>query len=515
MQNFRFIIASVMVTATVSASAQSLSGAYNLSNLTVEGTARSIGFGGALGSVGGDFSSISVNPAGLGVYRSSELTFTPSLKLNASSSDYLGTTTADNMAHVTINNFGLVFTNAPRGKRYDRRNWKSVSFALGVNRVADFNRTYTYSGNNTTSSATQAMESNANRDTLDAGSNYNTGTLGNIGYQSYLLNATGNHYESVVPFKGGINQMNSVQEYGGINECLIALGGNYKEKLLLGVSVGIPVINYQRNSAYSETVLPTNTQNTADFQTFTYNNYSSVSGAGVNVKLGAIYKITDYIRVGAAFHTPTYYGLTETTDYGIHSTVGGASYDLSTDNGDFPTNNFTYSFVSPMKAVLSATFIMKNIGFITADYEYVNYSTMRYVYPGGYDDISGTSFQAEQTAMNDSIKSNYGSASNFRIGAEVKLTKYFMVRGGFGYYGNPLTAADMSSERIDFSGGLGFRGKHFFADFAVRNSMYKMTEQPYNQIDFNYVTSGPKVALPVATVNYNLTNVALTVGIKF
>lgn len=511
MRSIRIILSTVCLSSTIAASAQSLSEAYNLSNLTVQGTARSMGFGGALGSVGGDFSSISVNPAGLGVYRSSEISFTPSLKLNGSSTDFQGNTTSDNLTHVTVNNFGLVFTNAPRGRRYERRNWKAVSFALGMNRVADFNHTYNYSGNNNTSSATQAMEANANKY-----GDSTVGTLGNLGYQANLITGAPGSFQSIVPFKGGIQQMNSVQETGGINEYLLALGGNYKEKLLLGISIGIPSMYYMRNSSYSESVLSSNTAaNPENFQQFNYTQANTISGAGINVKIGAIYKITDFLRIGAAFHSPTYYSLFDNTDYELQSTAGGATHDISTYNGDVPTNQFNYHFTTPFKGVLSATFILKNLGFITADYEYVNYSTMQYQYPGGYDYSNGMSFQQEATAMNDSIKNNYGAASNFRVGAEIKLTKFFMVRAGFGYYGNPYTSNNNSMQRIDLSGGLGFRGKHFFADFAVLNSMYTVYEPAYNQIDYAYVTSGTPVASPVAKINYTLNNVALTVGVKF
>ncbi len=129
---------------SISASAQDVTEAYNLSNLTVQGTARSMGFGNALGSVGGDFSSLSVNPAGLGIYRSSELSITPSLRINSAKGDYAGTTSSDNNTRASINQFAIVLTSAPKGKRYDSRNWKAVSFAFGMNRVADFNHNYTY-----------------------------------------------------------------------------------------------------------------------------------------------------------------------------------------------------------------------------------------------------------------------------------------------------------------------------------------------------------------------------------
>src|ERR1700744_6457353 len=119
MRNPRYILLPVLLMGSFAASAQSLNEAYGLSNLTVEGTARSMGFGNTLGSVGGDFSSLSVNPAGIGVYRSSEFTLTPGLTINSSNSQYTtGPNTDMNTTHFNINNFGLVFTHAPKGRRY-------------------------------------------------------------------------------------------------------------------------------------------------------------------------------------------------------------------------------------------------------------------------------------------------------------------------------------------------------------------------------------------------------------
>src|SRR5271170_4082159 len=96
MCNYKFLFLPAILGMTFSSFAQDVTEAYNLSNTTVQGTARSMGFGNALGSVGGDFSSLNVNPAGIGIYRSSELTFTPSLRVNSATGDYAGSSTTDN-----------------------------------------------------------------------------------------------------------------------------------------------------------------------------------------------------------------------------------------------------------------------------------------------------------------------------------------------------------------------------------------------------------------------------------
>lgn len=491
--------------------AQDMNEAYNLSSGTVQGTARSVGFGGALGSVGGDFSSLSVNPAGLGVYRTSELSFSPSLKMNYTSSSFLGQTIEDNNTRLNINNFSVVITEAPKGRRYDHRNWKAVSFAFGMNRIADFNRDYNYKGNTNAGSASLLFEADANQYPNDLN---DAGTLGYLGLNTHIVTPHLTSYYSTVPFAGGIQQSNIVQERGGISEYVISLGGNYKERLMLGATIGIPSMNYKRTSDYTETILPGNPYNPDGFSTFTYNNQLNINATGVNMKLGAILKITNFLRIGAAFHTPTLYNIHEFTDYGITSLVNNVQYNISTANS-LPVYQFDYSLLTPYKGVVSAAVVIKKLGFITADYEYIDYSTMKYYYPTGINSSTGISYQQEAINMNNNIRNSFQAASNVRIGAEIKLTKYFMIRGGAGYYGNPYKTG-LAMERIDLSAGIGFHTSHFFADVAVINSSWKYEEQVYSNVDYRYVaTANSGAPAPIATIQPTTNNAVLTVGVKF
>ncbi|MCD6013107.1 MAG: hypothetical protein K0Q79_2969 [Flavipsychrobacter sp.] len=511
------VLFSALITVPSIASAQDVREAFDLSNTAAQGSARSMGFGNTLGSVGGDFTSLSVNPAGLGVYRSSELSITPSLRVNSSSSTYTGMATRDINTRLNLNHIAFVFTNAPKGRRYEKRDWKAVSFAFGMNRIADFNRNYTYSGNNNTSSATQVFEADANMFPDDPVSIDASSAPGYIGYQSYLLNKDGNgNYYSIVPFAGGINQRRSVQERGRINEYIIALAGNYKEKLLLGVTIGVPSVKYNRNSYYTETIAANNTNNPHDFNSFTYSQGLSISGLGINAKLGAIYKFSDMFRAGLAFHTPTVYGINDVWDPNISA---GAQGHLTTllSGVDLVQNNYNYTVYTPWKGVASATLLLGKRGFITADYEYIDYRNTYYYFADG----------ADAAPLNTEIEKTYQAVSNFRLGAEARLGEGFMVRGGFGYYGDPYSAygkatkpAGYTTERIDASVGVGFRFGNFFTDIAYVRSMYQRFEQPYNVIynDANgmpVVLSGTPATVPTATIDQTLNNIAWTVGLKF
>lgn len=489
--------------------AQDETDALRYSYLSPQGTARSMGFGGALGSIGGDFAALGVNPAGIGVYRSSEFTFTPSLKINSTSGKYQGTTTNDNNTRFTINNLGVVFTSAARGKRYQRSQWKAVSFGLGINRIADFNRNYSYNGrmplydaNNKLigSSGGEAFSIDANNYPTDID---NTNTLAGMGYQSYLLDTSGGRYVPLSLMPDALNQGRIVKERGGITDINISFGGNYQEKLMLGATLGVPALRYKRDVTYTETDATGNHNN--NFESLAYKESLTTTGSGINLKLGFIYKPVDEFRIGAAIHTPTYFSLKDAQNRSLTTNTENFKYNIGEQDINPITkvtaaeNLFEYSLITPWRGVISAAGFLGTHGFITADYEYVNYASARFNYQDGYADA--------ESEVNQLIKKTYRGASNIRVGAEGRIEN-FSIRVGFGYYGTPYQDKNAMGDRMDFSGGLGFRQDSWFLDLAFVHSQYEHTEHPY-VLNYN-----PVIA-PTSYIKNNLNNVALTLGFKF
>ena len=485
--------------------AQEAADLFRYSNLSSQGTARSMGFGGALGSVGADFSTLSVNPAGIGMYHTSEMNITPSLKMNSATGDYLGTSSSENNAKFNFNNFGLILNHTNRGRRAQHENWKSYSFGFGFNRLADYNHTYSYRGVNRNSSITQAFEADANQ---YPGDTINPGYLAYLGYQSYLLsspNPTTGHISTVVPFENGVQQTKYVSETGHMNEMVLSFGGNYKEQLMLGGTIGVPYVNYRREDYITEALAPGNAGNNY-FSSLRYYETLQTTGSGVNLKLGAIYKITDEFRVGAAFHSPSWISMHDEYNNGVSSVIldaNGAKVPVGTISN--PTNTFDYTITTPWKGLLSATYLFNKMGFISVDYEYVDYASMRYTYEAQYTDA--------QYSVNQSIKDNYKGASNIRVGAEVKVAPSIMVRAGYGYYGNVYKNSSVDASRNDISLGVGYRFNHFYMDLAYVRSMYKDYDVPYS-FNNSYVNN-PVSSFPAAKLNYTLNNVALTFGLRF
>lgn len=482
------LVAAVMGTAFATASAQDYNDALRYSYLIPQGTAAAMGAGGATGSLGNDFSSLSINPAGLGLYKRGELVLTPNVQIGNVNGQYLGNTMSDNNTHFSFSNASVVFTSAPKGRRAEKSQWKAVSFAIGVNKLADFNRNYAYSGNNSGANSSSQSERYEAAFKQNAGDTANPGSDAYMGWYSYLLDTTGS---TLVPWKDGINQARYVQERGSINEIDISLGGNYMNKWMLGVTLGIPIINHSIASDYTETALNSD----PNFTSYTLHENLTTNGSGVNLKLGAIYKFSDYFRIGAAIHTPTWYSMHDQYDATLtNNTPSVYSYIQA------PTNVFDYQLITPWRGVLSATGFIGHHAFISADYEYVDYSSARFNFGGDY--------LSEQDYANQQIRQNLQAASNVRVGAGVYLTQIFMLRAGFGYYGNPYKTSGEDGSSMVFSGGFGFHFPKFFIDGSFMHTQYNTSEQPY-------LTPYSNVTVPTATLKNSVNNAALTLGFKF
>ena len=113
-------------------SAQNETDALRLSSISPGGTARSIGLANAFGALGADGVSIAINPAGMGLFRTSEISLTPGFDVNNVRSNYYGTSASNSMARFYLGNFTLAL-NSPNAKDND---WRSSTFGLVYDRQA-------------------------------------------------------------------------------------------------------------------------------------------------------------------------------------------------------------------------------------------------------------------------------------------------------------------------------------------------------------------------------------------
>jgi hypothetical protein len=492
--------------------------ALRLSYTNPSGTAREQAIGGAMGSLGGDISSTFVNPAGLGFYKTSEFLLTPAFGFQNTKSQYLSTNeTSPGINHFALGTSGLVF-----GKAITPDKSSAISFA--INRAADFYSHTRYNGNNNYSSGAEAYAeeyANSGLSINDALANPAISYGTRMALYTYLIDtATIGGITQVIaqPQKvlaagGQLYQLNDIKTTGGITELAFGFASSTRDKWYMGASIGIPIVNYHREQQYTESDLSGNTNN--DFNSYTYTESYTSKGAGVNLKLGAIFRPNTAWRIGLAVHTPTLYSLTDRVDAklvsdaeGYHhlDSVTSETMDQLSNSG----NNIEYDLSSPWHFIASGSYIFgtgeeakTRQGFITGDIEYVTNKSPRFSIPSDYDSYS--SDNGYYNDLNNTVKNYYKNNFNFRLGGELKFNT-LAVRAGGSYSLSPYASSDIKASRASVGGGLGYRNRGIFIDLTYVENFLKDASFPYRLGDKDNV---------FATVNQHTGNLIFTVGIKF
>lgn len=284
------------------------------------------------------------------------------------------------------------------------------------------------------------------------------------------------------------------------------------DKIYFGFGLGLPIVNYTRTSYIRESDATGNNNN--DFNFASYEETLTQKGIGLNGKLGMIVKPAEFVRLGLAIHTPTIYGLKENitaakmvTDLENYATrYGVPAGPDSVSLNSFPVPEYKFDFVSPWKLILSGTYILHEVedvrqqkGFITADVEYVTVKSGKFSSSDQYESND------YYDAVNAATKATYKNTFNIRVGGELKFN-IIMARLGFAYFGNPYKDSNIKGNRMNFSGGLGYRNKGIFLDLTYVQSVLKDANFPYRLTD---------KANTFANIKNNVGNVLLTLGFKF
>ncbi|MEP7166345.1 MAG: hypothetical protein ABI741_16710, partial [Ferruginibacter sp.] len=400
------------------------------------GTARNMAIGGAMGSLGGDISAIFVNPAGLGFYKTREFVFSPGFNLSNIKANYRETETSKKSSSLNLGATGLILASAD-----GRKPLNSSAISIAINQSINFNNIIHYSGyNNYSSFSEQFAEEFAKSGlSIDTVLNINSPLpyTAAVALYTFLIDTATINGQLVVKAAPeyaldsglALHQDLYKKSQGGIYDLSLAYAHNIKDKLLWGVTLGIPVVDYKSSTIFTETDTSSHVFN--HFKSFTYQDDFTTSGVGFNLKLGVIFKPREYIRLGIAVHTPTYMLLTDhhstTLTSNLETPTGmPESYTVGSEtftNNEQGQNKYTQT--SPWKAILSASYVFREIenvkkqrGFITADIEYVNHKSSRFK---ADNEVNTSSQKSYYRSLNDVVKHEYKGAFNFRIGGELKF----------------------------------------------------------------------------------------------
>jgi hypothetical protein len=483
----------------LSVKSQNVDDALRYSQIFYSGTARFNAMGGAFTALGGDLSSLSLNPAGLGVYRSFEFTITPLMLYNNVSTNFNGTHASDFSYNFNLNQIGVA---ANLISKDNTDGLVNLNVGYSYVRTNNFNLNTTINGIGENSSMADYWVRQANgtyfRDLSGSAGiafdGYAIDTIPGSGGTSYatVFSNYGNNANST--YGQTVKRIIDNQGYSG--EHAFSVGANLSNMVYLGATIGVNVLQYIGHYQHIEENIGINRQ---DLTSFTYTDHFEASGTGYALKIGAIVKPVDFLRIGLAIHTPVIYRIHENFYDKITAVTGDGSANTFSDN----PLRYSYTLTTPFRLLAGVAVQVKKLALISFDYEFVDYKMARF---------SNASDDYNYSAENKSIKDILKSASNLRLGAEFRVTKNLYLRGGYGYYGKALAPGQSIEEQPNrnlvynsVSFGAGFRQQNFFFDLAFT----RMWD------DQNYLMYYDPGYLNPTTVNTSKNAFTATLGYKF
>lgn len=555
--------------------AQTVYDAAKIANKDLNGTARFVGMGGAMGALGGDISTIATNPAGIGIYRSNDAMVSFGLSAYGTESNYMGNKINSDKVRASFDNAGFVLAT----KVGNATNLRYVNFGFNYHRAKSFYRNMSMNGQLGKLSQTSQMAAQASPSLTDpsiggitnwGNDPYNDpqiGWLSVMGYDGYLItdlisqeglneilkdNPGYNNYKPyivngnqvknlkgdlmyITPGEYGGIGSNGYADYrsterGGIDQYDFNISFNINDRVYLGFTVGAYAIDYSKYTYYAEDYVGD--------QKYNLQSWNKIHGSGVDFKFGAIVRPFEYspLRIGLAIHTPTFYSLDYKTNAWLESDVIN-DLDISNEM-DVPSGNVglydvdTYDKLdgdmirqfhlqTPWTYNLSLGYTIGKSWALGAEYEYQDYSSMKFKDPEGYSDAF--EYENSTTAMMKGV-------STVRLGAEYKVIPQFALRAGYNYSSaifnwdaykslpnnSVQTDTDFNNTKAmsNYTLGIGYRGSMFYADLAYKFSSYKSEFFPF----INELIDKQEVVIvsPEPTkVKDTRSQVLLTLGIRF
>lgn len=462
---------------------------YSLDNMN--GTARFRAMGGAFGALGGDFSSIAINPAGSAVFMNNQASITVSNFNILNKSEFFGTNSKKNDNALDLTQLGAIwiFENEAENAK-----WKKITLAFNFESTNNFNNSILSYGINPNNSVANYFEYHANGlPSSIANKNFSFLEFGE--QQAYLgLNGsiiapipgnTTNQYQSNLTGSSDFYQENAVKTTGINGKFSINSATSFKDILFLGVNLNLHSIDYTRSSSFYEDYADSpNHDFDAGVQALRFTNDLYTYGAGFSFQLGAIAKINQNIRAGLSYESPTWYTLNDE----LLQTLVVDCAECSTENPFYVDPGITilypsYNLRTPGKINGSFAYIFGRRGLISVDYTYKDYSTSKFK-PNYLSDV------------NSEINNSFAAASEIRVGGEYRI-KDFSLRAGYRFQESPYKNGKNIDDLNSYSTGLGYNFGDFKIDLAYTLAKRKSQQSPFSR--------GLTDVSNISTTNNNIT----------
>lgn len=465
---------------------------YSVDN--INGSARFRAMAGAFGALGGDLSAIGINPAGAAVFNYNTGTATLTSYNVANTSRYFGTRTNKNDGSLDINQAGILFVFKGSDDKATLR-----KFTLGFN----------YDNTNNFDNSITTRGINTNQSLADYFLYYANGTpLGNVqdyyfeeqtfaeqqtylGYYGFVINPQAETAGNI-NYTRAQNVGNSAGYQQDVYSSITGFNGkasfNFAAQLAdivyVGMNLNAHFTDYINTTSFTERY---NAGNATGLQQAQLNTERYTYGGGFSFGLGTIVKMTQGLRFGLAYESPTWLRLKDEITQNLSSYCAdcGASGNNIYVDPDVTMVTPDYKIKTPAKYTGSLAYVFGKKAILSVDYSFKDYSGTKFR-SSGYNDI------------NSGLSDDLGVAGELRIGGEYRI-KNFSLRGGFRYDQSPYKQNSDMGDLRGYSGGLGYSFDGSRVDLA-----YSWAKRSMNMSLLNAGVTDP------ATVKSTFNNVSLS-----
>lgn len=542
------LITMLSILLAANAGAQTVSDALRYSKNDYIGSARSLALGNAVTALGGDLGSVTINPAGSAVANYSQATFSPGFAISSNKAGYAviaitdpySNTKKDTYSRLSVPNFGFNI-NFDTGYTSGITN---ISFGMSANQTNNYIKDMHAGGINDRTSFLAAQAYNAsginfneladpnaffNGPSWDNIIAYNSGMIANydngndqyIGATERIIdNGDGSH---TIELAGAVDQRYKEKAYGNKYDVVFNSGMNINSILYLGLNVGFTSLDYNYDKYYNEYAVnpenfPIEFNNSNGGSTITnfdmarYKYSYDATGNGIYAKLGFIAAPFKGLRFGAAIQTPTTLHIDERYMSSGDTYYTDKNFDAWADS---PRGDFSYKLKTPYRVNAGLAYTFKNYALISVDYEYCDYSTMKFKNKSGQ---MGFNFDN----VNDEINSYSGGQHMLRIGTEVKPIPCFSMRAGWNlttspeYYYLDGKKKHSDAKQSAYSFGIGYSSNSsFYTDLGVRClQRFKEYIAPYDNYIFDN-NGNVEVQTPEIYNKARVWDIVWTIGFRF
>lgn len=487
--------------------AQDISDALRYSQDEIQGSARFRALSGAFGALGGDLSSVSINPAGSAVFSQSHASFSLVSADKNNTTNYFGNIEKTNDSKFDLNQGGAAFV----FKSNNNSPWRKFTLAIAYDRTNDHNNSWYSAGINTnddgnfSNSIASYFYDYADGRRLDQISAFPNESIREayseigraygfanqqafLGFESFILEADDISNDANTTYTANVNSGNFEHRYTNVEtgyngKISFNFATQYQDNIYLGINLNSHFIDYQRSTSLLE---DNNNGGVIDFIDF--DNALSTTGNGFSFQIGGIFKLSQEFRLGLTYDSPTWYTIEEETSQFLDTS------ELVNQNIDALDPQIVniypeYKLQTPGKFTGSLAYIFGQQGLISFDYSNKNYAN--------------TTFKPEvdYTDLNADITNALTSASTYRFGGEYKV-KQLSFRGGYRFEESPYTNGVTVGDLNGFSLGLGYN---------FGNTKLDLT---FDQAKRSYQTSLYNVGL-IDTVDIDRVNSNITLSLSF